>query len=155
MFVGDERADAVLATPRAFATRAVCSSALRGLMCGSRPLAERVTASAGTRTSGPSPFSSPVSLYELLHAREGLVDVLGARIVGHAVQELVADRAEVRAARVRGVVTRSRQPKGADGSTARLVNVWPSSFDPTALSGVARLPSLSTSEPLAFHGKSA
>src|ERR1019366_1661396 len=34
--------------PRALATRGVCSSALRKLMCGSRPLAEAVTASAGT-----------------------------------------------------------------------------------------------------------
>lgn len=43
--------------PRALATRAVCSSALRKLMCGSSPLPEAVTASAGTESVSFRPFS--------------------------------------------------------------------------------------------------
>ena len=42
---------------RAFATRASCNSALRKLMCGSRPLPEAVTASAGTGSVAFKPFS--------------------------------------------------------------------------------------------------
>ena len=41
---------------RAREIRAICSAALAGLICGSSPLPERVTASMGTATSGVNPF---------------------------------------------------------------------------------------------------
>jgi hypothetical protein len=44
-------------SPRAFATREIWSAAFAGLMSGSRPLPERVTASAGSGVPAASPFS--------------------------------------------------------------------------------------------------
>src|SRR5581483_20478 len=45
-------------SPRAAATRATWSAAFAGVMCGSSPLAEAVTASTGTGTLSARPFSS-------------------------------------------------------------------------------------------------
>src|SRR5215469_10456570 len=43
--------------PRALATRGTCNSAFATLMCGSRPLPDSVTASAGTGTFAGRPLS--------------------------------------------------------------------------------------------------
>src|SRR5262249_50396698 len=50
-----------------------------------------------------------VGLRQLLDAGERFVDVLGLGVVRDAIQELVAERAEVGAARARGVVARARR----------------------------------------------
>ena len=64
-------------TPRAFATRAAWISALRGLMCGSNPDAEAVTASAGTGSvAGTRAAPSVVEGLDQLHIVEIAVGVL-------------------------------------------------------------------------------
>ena len=54
MCASTQRANGAESTPRARATRATCSSAFAGEMCGSRPDADDVTMSDGI-----APFTAP------------------------------------------------------------------------------------------------
>ena len=62
-----ERCTSLDGRPRAAATRGTCQSAAAGPRCGSRPLAEAVTSSAGP---APAPAGSPP---EALHVRRDAV----------------------------------------------------------------------------------
>ena len=64
--------------PRALETRATCSAALAGLIWGSRPLPERVTASMGIATSAAS-HSLSIFLCQLSDTCKGFVNVSGFR----------------------------------------------------------------------------
>ena len=54
--VATSRCTSWMDSPRALATRSTCPSALAGLMCGSNPLPDDVTASAGTGAFAAKPF---------------------------------------------------------------------------------------------------
>ena len=62
----DELCTCSIGMARALATRAACSSALRGLMCGSSPDAEAVTASAGIGVFGVNTNGAFSSLNALI-----------------------------------------------------------------------------------------
>ncbi len=78
---------------RALATRGAWSSAFARLMCGSRPLAEAVTASAGTRGVG----------------RQAVLGAVIGDVLGDGVAQLLRGRAEVAAAGTGGVVAVARR----------------------------------------------
>ena len=94
--------------------RRPASSAAAGDRCGSRPLAEVVTSSAGTGTRRVG-----VLLLQPLHV--GL----------HAVAQLRRRRAEVRARRRPSRRSRCRRPTAAAGSRPGWRSAWPISAEPT------------------------
>jgi hypothetical protein len=105
--------------PRAAATRATWNAAASGLMCGSTPLADAKTRSAGHRRVGGS----------LCASRSALA------LVAHVGLQLRAGRPEVAAAaRVEpGDRFRRWRRRAAARSTCRPVNCWAMNSEPTSL----------------------